>query len=150
MIFNMNGVNYDTDTMRTDGDIINLIKANGAKFEICSYSGTGKYGSSNPNSLTFGFAPRLVQIVGYMSSGRFYTFTEANTTNFQFIEYMDTLTTSYTASRGFHNSSNSISKTYGKKSADGKTIYWYTTDTGGLYTTQLNSSGCTYVCIAVA
>lgn len=34
----------------------------GAKIEVGSYVGTGTYGSSNPNVLTFGFEPKLVVI----------------------------------------------------------------------------------------
>lgn len=36
----------------------------GAKIEVGSYVGTGTYGSSNPNSLTFGFKPKLLWILG--------------------------------------------------------------------------------------
>lgn len=34
----------------------------GVKIEVGSYVGTGTYGSSNPNSLTFGFKPAIVFI----------------------------------------------------------------------------------------
>ena len=34
----------------------------GAKIETGSYTGTGTYGNSNPNSLTFGFEPKIVFI----------------------------------------------------------------------------------------
>ena len=34
------------------------------KIETGSYTGTGTYGASNPNSLTFGFEPKLVVITG--------------------------------------------------------------------------------------
>lgn len=36
--------------------------ANGAKIATGSYTGTGTYGASNPNSLTFDFAPKFVII----------------------------------------------------------------------------------------
>lgn len=36
-----------------------------AKIEVGSYVGTGTYGSSNPNTLTFGFEPKLVIIGPY-------------------------------------------------------------------------------------
>ncbi len=35
----------------------------GARIEVGSYVGTGTYGSSNPNTLTFGFEPKMVVIV---------------------------------------------------------------------------------------
>lgn len=37
-----------------------------AKIEVGSYIGTGTYGSSNPNSLTFDFAPKMVIILPYI------------------------------------------------------------------------------------
>ena len=43
------------------------VEADGVKIETGSYVGTGTYGESNPNSLTFGFAPKLV-IVGLLSA----------------------------------------------------------------------------------
>lgn len=47
------------------------------KIETGSYVGTGTYGPSNPNTLTFGFAPKLVLIFGSLgdsaqSNGLFY------------------------------------------------------------------------------
>lgn len=36
----------------------------GARIETGSYVGTGTYGSSNPNSLTFGFVPKIVLVQG--------------------------------------------------------------------------------------
>lgn len=39
-----------------------LANAGGAKIEYGSYIGSNKYGSGNPNSLTFGFEPKLVII----------------------------------------------------------------------------------------
>ena len=38
-----------------------------AKIEVGSYTGTGKYGSSNKNSLTFGFEPKMVMV--YANTG---------------------------------------------------------------------------------
>ena len=35
-----------------------------AQIETGSYTGTGTYGSSNPNSLTFGFVPKIWGIIG--------------------------------------------------------------------------------------
>lgn len=40
----------------------------GARIEVGSYVGTGTYGSSNPNSLTFGFEPKFVLIRGVKPS----------------------------------------------------------------------------------
>lgn len=41
---------------------------NGAQIEVGSYTGTGTYGSSNPNSLTFSFSPKLLVISGSSSN----------------------------------------------------------------------------------
>ena len=49
-----------------------------AKIQTGSYTGTGTYGSSNPNSLTFNFKPFQVQIVPY-------GFSEGNFNNYSFI-----------------------------------------------------------------
>lgn len=38
------------------------VEADGVKIEVGSYVGTGTYGSSNKNSLTFGFEPKLVML----------------------------------------------------------------------------------------
>lgn len=39
-----------------------LLKLPGVQIETGSYVGTGTYGSSNPNSLTFGFVPKVILI----------------------------------------------------------------------------------------
>lgn len=43
----------------------------GARIEVGSYVGTGTYGSSNPNSLTFGFEPQLVAIFNPAQNGNY-------------------------------------------------------------------------------
>lgn len=48
----------DGFTYKLLGQLANL----GAKIETGSYTGTGTYGASNPNSLTFGFEPKLVML----------------------------------------------------------------------------------------
>lgn len=44
---------------------------NASRIETGSYVGTGTYGSSNPNTLTFGFAPKLVFILGVSESATY-------------------------------------------------------------------------------
>lgn len=41
-----------------------LLKLPGVQIETGSYTGTGTYGSGNPNTLTFGFKPKLVVVQG--------------------------------------------------------------------------------------
>ena len=43
----------------------------GAKIEVGSYVGTGTYGQSNPNSLTFGFEPKMVAIFAPSTTGNY-------------------------------------------------------------------------------
>lgn len=40
-----------------------------ARVQVGSYVGTGTYGYDNPNTLTFGFVPKLLIISGYTSNG---------------------------------------------------------------------------------
>lgn len=48
----------------------------GARIEVGSYVGTGTYGSSNPNTLTFGFEPKLL-IIRNAGSSKEYLFLSA-------------------------------------------------------------------------
>lgn len=92
-----------------------------AKIETGSYVGTGTYGEANPCSLTFEFVPKLVWILGQSHNGGYYLFSESSSYNYRLP--CEFLPTTYTAGCGF----GSASGTYGKRSEDGKTIYWYTT-----------------------
>lgn len=91
-----------------------------------SYVGTGTYGASNPNTLTFDFVPRYFRIgsaVGPWFEGMGYMST------YQFI---DTSKNLYTASATV--------------TVSGKTISWYNTSNAER---QCNNSGWTYVYIAI-
>ena len=97
-----------------------------------SYVGTGDYnsgtgwGSSNPTSLTFDFAPKLL-IIGWqetLDNG----FSTSNlgdrvTSDNYYSIYTGALTTQFKQYRGFGDPSGS----YAKRSSDGKTITWYAT-----------------------
>lgn len=97
-----------------------------------SYVGTGDYnsgtgwGSSNPTSLTFDFAPKLL-IIGWqetLDNGFFYSnLGERVTSDNYYSIYTGALTTQFKQYRGFGDPSGS----YAKKSSDGKTITWYAT-----------------------
>lgn len=93
-----------------------------------SYTGTGTYGASNPNSLTFDFAPKMVIIPMIRVIGSYISFNPiiSKDNNCAWI-MMDALTTKYTQYIGFDGNAGSNSYRYAKKSADGKTIYWYNT-----------------------
>lgn len=81
------------------------------------YTGTGMYGVNNPNSLSFSFAPKVVAIVAFtrLESPPF-RFLGGT---YQWIIHTGTLTTSFMENRGLG------SKSFGRKSDDGKTVYWY-------------------------
>lgn len=58
------GVNSEVSALKT---LIN----EGAKIETGTYTGTGTYGASNPNSLTFGFAPKFVFVARQNDMGSY-------------------------------------------------------------------------------
>lgn len=130
----------------------------GAKIEVGSYVGTGTYGSSNPNSITFWFEPKMVCIFEYAtdSSGR------SRGTLLDTIKptiFCDMLKTLYKpgglsirqTSTGFNlSTSNSGSAEYvAKKSSDGKTISWYCSDSSTGTNAQGNISGQVYKYFAI-
>lgn len=122
----------------------------GVKIETGSYEGTGTYGSSNPNSLTFSFAPKMVFMLKYeptTGGAATYLFGRKADANQNYVYFvpMYLLTEAFAANSGFtHYYSQSD---YAKRSADGKTLYWYNGgDTAGY---QLNSSGNRYYYLAI-
>lgn len=93
----------------------------GAKANIAvgTYTGTGKHGSANPNSLTFGFEPKIVIIRCPDASGQ-----NGNVIGTTFVRRVDLSEESY----GLH-----YNDTYGMYSSYlrgvkwvGNTVYWYT------------------------
>lgn len=112
-----------------------------AKVQTGSYVGTGTYGDENPCSLTFEFAPKLVWIVGYLNNGGQYHFSESSSHHYHV--FCGEIPTTYTSGCGLGSESSS----YGKRSADRKTIYWYTT--GSDASLQFNRTGYVYYYIAI-
>lgn len=111
-----------------------------------SYVGTGLYGASSPNALEFTFVPKTVEILGYSYEYEGKTrFKLAYQNSYSYpLLIGERLGTEYAEGTGFYDGagySDSYSNPgYAKKSADGKTVYWYTNDAG----TQFNQSGYTY------
>ncbi|MGM9564595.1 MAG: hypothetical protein ACI3VT_01140, partial [Evtepia sp.] len=100
-----------------------------SKIEVGSYVGTGTYGSSNPNTLTFGFEPKLV-LIGEVSWKYF-------TVLFNGIGIVMT-----------GGSNRKMTST----SFSGKTVSWYNIDgyTGSTESrVQMNESGVVYHYIAI-
>lgn len=100
-------------------------------FEIKTRTGTGTYGSENPSSITFNIVPKVIIRVGSYQSQ---------------IIAADNFTTAYVSGVGFSIESG-YAGTYGKKSSNGKTFYWYNTNSASR---QINTSGTTYTFIAFA
>lgn len=106
------------------------------KLEIvsASYVGNGAFGADNPTVLTFSFAPKLFCIY---QQGTANLFRSANIMmNPQ--TYMSTSYQQGVAPLNIYN--------YAKRSADGKTIQWYSMSSAG---EQLNAEGETYYYFAI-
>lgn len=111
-----------------------------ARVQVVSYVGTGTYGKDNPCSLTFDFAPKVVMLLYEKST--FHGGLQGQT--FFYSAYTLLWPTSYTQYVGFRSNSDDSSGLYGKKSTDGKTLYWY--DSRGQ---QLNTAGNEYVFLGI-
>lgn len=126
---------YLTSTDRnayTDGTVGNTTitylgqLGGGARIEVGSYVGTGTYGSSNPNSLTFGFEPKIIWIAPV--SGTYISATIRHDTNEGVAIYEATNIYSLTTSWS------------------GNTVTWYNRSSNRY---QLNESGVAYSYIAL-
>lgn len=120
------------------------------KIETGSYVGNGNYGSTTPNSLTFEFAPKIVMI--FETNGPLCTGFEnnVNALSGNAICYMSAVKEEYTKNspwiiRKVDNGTEYDS--YGKRSADGKTLYWYHEWSSASY--QFNVSAETYHYVAL-
>lgn len=102
--------------------------ARGVKIEVGSYVGTGTYGSSNKNSITFGFVPKVV----------IFSSPHAPMMNPVYIDGVSTF--------GAFKAENTNYSTVVQVTASGKTLSWYNAS-GSLY--QGNNSGTTYRYVAI-
>lgn len=129
---NANGVLYQVSPGNyvTENKVTNTFYLNGAEISLGaqiatgSYVGTGTYGEDNPNSLTFGFEPDFVFLLGSfdLNSERFSRGPQGIS-----VLDMSILSNSYRSYNGFSSTSSVSSSSYGKKSSDNKTVYWYNT-----------------------
>lgn len=109
-----------------------------AKIETGSYVGTGAYGVSSPNSITFGFVPKFVMVwIDQSSTAVAAVGGIFNTTN-----------TDYgNAAHGFLVISNiSSNSNYTFSKVSGNALYWYNSNNAGA---QLNTAGVTYHYVAI-
>ena len=117
------------------------VEADGVKIEVGSYVGTGKYGSSNPNKLTFGFVPKMVLI------GLDYDLTGNWTYPFS---YEGLYIAGLSKMRVFTRAKASGSATMGDKvplkTASGNVLEWYNTSSAPY---QLNDTNLKYVYVAI-
>lgn len=114
------------------------------KIESGLYTGTGTFGADNPNSLTFGFVPDLVLIIGDGS--------KVDTNNYQALTLYAVLWYGdATAYLTFTNTSNVItSNSKGiALSWDSTTVTWYVTATNATAASQMSSSGKVYRYLAI-
>lgn len=108
-------------------DALALI-GNKAKIENGTYTGTGTYGSGNPNTLTFSFAPKIVIIQSAADSKYGPLFIQQGVTS------------------TYCKQDSSGSATTVSWSNGGKTLSWYTASNQVAY--QLNSNGYPYTWVA--
>ena len=119
-----------------------------SKIETGSYIGTGKYGKSNPNSLTFGFEPKIVFLTNSHSNvdtsiGPYMT---PQMIDISFLKQY--ANNSYMDYIGFGQDSNSQGAPqyfYSKWEPSTNTIYWYNKQ----YPVQCNDNGTIYYYIAI-
>ena len=109
------------------------------KIETGSYVGTGTYGASNPNTLTFGFVPKFVWIYEWFRSDGWFDAGGAAKIPFEIIPEGE-FGRKYPPSTDPTPSTNTYSKRVGS------TLYWYNTGSAG---NQLNYSDSTYYYIAI-
>ena len=127
-----------------------------AKFQVVSYKGTGSVGANNPCSVTLNFAPKVLLYLGYHHNYADTTILQEGATSAGYTFTKDViicehLTTTYHVSMGFKvttNDGDSIDR-FAKKSADGKTIYWYVTNGTPSPDHQLNNSMRYYYFLAI-
>lgn len=113
-----------------------LLSLPGVQIETGSYTGTGTFGSSNPNTLTFGFSPKLIVVYGVYISGNTYPF---NFYNNPPITSPIGIPDTFTQGCGLYKTTNGTP--FGKYNKSTKTFSWYNTASAGA---QLNESAVYY------
>lgn len=117
-----------------------------SKVVVGQYTGTGKFGLENPNQLIFENVPKVVMIPYCINDDMYQAYHSLSQQYYIWILNMNSLSTEYESFKGFGVQGSSNSQTpRGKKSADGKTIYWYNGDAER----QFNTKGWDYNYIAL-
>lgn len=122
-----------------------------------SYVGTGTYGDDNPNSITFPFSVKVVWILGYLTNHSSYgdyfyqAFVNGNGLPACSVLLASELTTTFKQGFTLLDSTSQYNTWNGwaKKSADGKTVYWYIHAVKDVSTVQFNRSGTKYYYLGI-
>ena len=117
------------DDFNADNQKIDAALAGGAKIATGSYTGTGKYGASHPNTLTFDFAPKFIYV--YRSGS--------------YLTYAFPAVAGQGTSVVYHQVGEFDNKVI-NLSWNGNSVSWYCT--ADVYC-QLNNSGSTYCYFAI-
>lgn len=117
-----------------------LLKLPGVQIETGSYTGTGTYGSSNPNSLTFGFVPKVLFFIANTEVSP----AQINSYGLTAKIPIYALSSDYSPV-SMQNVGNS--GYYNPMKISGTTVTWYYNNNSASY--QLNTSGITYYYLAI-
>lgn len=123
-------------------DKVNTLATSKTQMATGSYVGAVQYGASNPNKLTFEFAPKLVVIVPGYTTGK--GFNE----RLLVLPYgADYVATAFGGTSGSSVEKPPHSKVVDVSGWGSKTISWYSTNSASA---QMNESACTYYWAAFA
>ena len=95
------------------------------KYVVGSYTGKGTYGETNRNSLTFGFVPSLIIILGFTLNSGNNRYSSFLSDSFTQCAILTSLVSETYAQYPLCFHRNSRSECYIKKTNDGKTVQWY-------------------------
>lgn len=141
------GLSEEIDTLRESMGSLS------SKCGIASYTGSNATNDpNNPAKVTFDFVPKVVIMLGWKlgtTSGPQQKDIENGGYKYnQKVIFCSLLTTSYVSDAGFiYNDNISQPGRYAKKSADGKTIYWYSTSSDPIV--GCNSNAYTYYVLGI-
>ena len=146
----VNGLSTELDGVKNK---VNALPSTFAKVQVLSRMGVGTCGSaSTACSVTADFEIKVLIYLGFNSINENSMQNSPTSNACTYSEYVimcDALTTEYKNNIGFYSAAtNGVPMRHAKKSADGKTIYWYI-DSGGLAQNQLNQQQTEYYFLAI-
>lgn len=120
-----------------------------AKVGLTSYVGTGTCSNTAPCEITFSFAPDFVMMVGFIDDGWFTSINSSNTGDNNYTAVLELWGETYTQCMFFGTTYVTKNTGYGKKSNNGKTISWYTTERTDVSSEVYNAAGVTYYFLGI-